>query len=126
MDTTLRLSCYRWRSSLAIMLGLLLLQRPFLASPPPATVEEQAKTVLDKFKAANKAKDANAVSSLLSKDCIIILPEATGVTARARFFTRESYLELLKQRYSETTAVNSNSVIRKISSSDTGDVFVAR
>jgi hypothetical protein len=33
---------------------------------------------------------------------------------------------LLKQRYSETTAVNSNSVIRKISSSDTGDVFVAR
>jgi hypothetical protein len=81
--------------------------------------------VLDKFTAANKAKDANAVSRLLSKDCIIIMPEAIGVSARARFFTRHSYLELLKQRYSETTAVNSKRVIRNISSSDTGDVFVA-
>jgi hypothetical protein len=80
--------------------------------------------VLDKFSAANKSKDANAVSRLLSKDCIIIMPEAVGVSARARFFTRDSYLEVLKQRYSETTAENSKSVIRNISSSDTGDVFV--
>jgi hypothetical protein len=80
--------------------------------------------VLDKFSAANKSKDANAVSRLLSKDCIIIMPEAVGVSARARFFTRDSYLEVLKQRYSETTAENSKSVTRNISSSDTGDVFV--
>ncbi|HEY2681298.1 MAG TPA: hypothetical protein VGI59_08235 [Candidatus Udaeobacter sp.] len=52
------------------------------------------------------------------------MPEAVGVSARARFFTRDSYLEVLKQRYSETTAENSKSVTRNISSSDTGDVFV--
>jgi hypothetical protein len=107
------------------MLWLFLLQLTVPASPPTATVEEQARTVLDKFTAANKAKDANAVSRLLSKDCIIIMPETVGISAHARFFTRNSYLELLKQRYSETTAVNSKRVIRNISNSDSGDVFVA-
>lgn len=124
MDTTRRIIRCRSRSSLVITSLFFLLQLTVPASPPPATVEEQARTVLDKFTAANKAKDANAVSHLLSKDCIIIMPEAVGISARARFFTRDSYLELLKQRYSETTASNSKRVIRNISTSDTGDVFV--
>ena len=124
MNTTRRPSCLRWRFSLAITLCLLLLHRTVPALPPPSTVEEQARSVLDTLGAATKAKDANAVSRLLSKDCIIIMPEAVGVSARARFFTRDSYLELLKQRFSETTATNSKSVIRKVSTSDTGDVFV--
>ena len=123
MGNTRRPSCCRCRFSLAIMFCLFLLQRTFPASPPPATVEEQARSVLDKFSAAMKAKDANAVSRLLSKDCIIIMPEVS-VSARARFFTRDSYLELLKQRFSETTGSNSKRVIRDISTSKTGDVFV--
>jgi hypothetical protein len=52
------------------------------------------------------------------------MTEPAGVSAHARFFTRDTYLELLAQRYSERTATNSKSVIRNISSSDTGDVFV--
>jgi hypothetical protein len=124
MDTTRPPTCHRRSPSLAITLCLFLLQLTLSASPPPTTVEEQARTVLDKFTAANKAKDANAVSRLLSKDCIIIMPEAAGVSARARFFTRDKYLELLKQRYSETAATNSKRVIRNISTSDTSDVFV--
>jgi len=110
--------------SLAIMLCLIPLQLTIPASPSPATVEDQARAILDKFGAAMKAKDANAVSHLLSKDCIIIMPEAVGVSARARFFTRDSYLELLKQRFSETTASNSKRVIRNISTSKNGDVFM--
>jgi hypothetical protein len=43
---------------------------------------------------------------------------------RAHVFTRDSYLELLRQRFSETTATNSKRVIRNVSTSDTGDVFV--
>jgi hypothetical protein len=112
------------RFSLAITVCLFLLRLNVPAAPPPAAVDEQARAVLDKFTAAGKAKDTNAVSHLLSKDCIIIMPEAVGVSARARFFTRDTYLELLKQRFSETTATNSKRVIRNISSSDTGDVFV--
>jgi ketosteroid isomerase-like protein len=87
-------------------------------------LEDEARAVLDKFAAATKAKNADAVSRLLSKDCIIIMPEAVGVSARARFFTRDSYLDLLKQRFSETTASNSKRVIHNISTSNRGDVFV--
>jgi ketosteroid isomerase-like protein len=116
-----RPSCYGWRFPLAITLSLFLLQRTF---PAPPEVEDQAKSVLDKFNAATKAKDANAVSRLLSKDCIVIMPETVGVSARARFYTRDSYLELLKQRFSETRASNSKRVIRDISTSDNGDIFV--
>jgi hypothetical protein len=87
-------------------------------------LEEQARAVLDKFTAAGKAKDTDTISHLLSKDCIIIMPEAVGVSARAHFFTRDTYLESLKQRYSETTAINSKGVIRNISSNNAGDVFV--
>jgi len=124
MDVTRSPRCCRGRFSSAATVCLFLLRLTLPASPPPAAAEEQARAVLDKFTAAGKAKDANAVSLLLSKDCIIIMPEAVGVTARARFFTRDGYLELLKQRYSETTATNSKRVIRNISTSDTGDVFV--
>ena len=52
------------------------------------------------------------------------MPEAVGVSARARFFTRDSYLELLNQRFSERTATNSKRVIRNVSTSNRGDVFV--
>jgi ketosteroid isomerase-like protein len=106
------------------MLCLYGLQFTVPATPPPATVEEQARTVMDKFTAAMKSKDADGVSRLLSKDCIVIMLDSVAVSGRARFFTRDSYLELLKQRYSETTATNSNRVIRDISTSKTGDVFV--
>jgi ketosteroid isomerase-like protein len=112
------------RFSLAITFCFCLLGQVAPVSAAPAAVEEQARAVLDRFTAAGKAKDANAVSRLLSKDCVIIMPEAVGVSARARFFTRDTYLDLLKQRFSETTAINSKRVIRNISSSDTGDVFV--
>src|SRR4051812_21275251 len=110
--------------SLAIMLCLIPLQLTIPASPSPATVEDEARAILEKFAAATKAKDANAVSHLLSQDCIIIMPEPVGVSARARFFTRDSYLELMKQRFSETTASNSKREIRQISTSKNGDVFV--
>jgi ketosteroid isomerase-like protein len=93
------------------------------ASPAPTVADEQARVILDKLTAAGKAKDVNAVSRLLSKDCII-MPEAVGVSARARFFTRNTYLEALKQRFSETTAINSKGVIRNIATNEQGDVFV--
>ena len=109
---------------MAIMFCVFLLQPTVPASPPPPIVEEQARRVLDTFTAAMTAKDANAISHLLSKDCIAIMPEAVGVSAHARFYTRDSYLELLKQRFSETTAANSTSLIRDISTSGNGDVFV--
>jgi ketosteroid isomerase-like protein len=114
----------RVRFLLATTVCIFLARFSVPASPVPATVEEQARAVLDKFTAAGKAKDADAVSRLLSKDCIIIMTEPAGVSARARFFTRDKYLELLKQRYAERAASNSKRVIRDISTSDTGDVFV--
>ena len=124
MNTAQRPSCYRRCFSLAVTVCLFLLQLAAQGSPTPAPAEEKVRAVLDKFTAAAKAKDADAVSRLLSTDCIIIMPEPVGVSARARFFTRDSYVELLKQRYSETTGSNSKRVIRNISFSNRGDVFV--
>jgi hypothetical protein len=124
MDSTRGSRCCCSALSSAATVCFFLLHITVAASPQPATIEQQARAVLDKFTAAGKAKDANAVSRLLSKDCVILMPEAVGVSARARFFTRDSYLELLKQRYSERTASNSKRVIRDVSSSNTGDVFV--
>ena len=60
-----------------------------------ATPEDQARAVLAQWKAAWEAKDVNAASRLLAKDRVIIMTEPAG-GKRARFFTRESYLKLLK------------------------------
>ena len=61
-----------------------------------ATPEDQARAVLDQWKAATGAKDIDAASRLLAKDCVVIMTEPSADAKHARFFTRESYLKLLK------------------------------
>src|SRR5690242_12735785 len=127
ITTTFRkMIIFKWSRRLLLVIGtgLLLLRVSVSASSPSAPVEEQARAVLDKFGAALKAKNTDAIFHLLSKDCTFIMLEGAGVSARARFYTRDTYLELLKERLSGTSAANSNRVIRKISSGDNGDVFI--
>ncbi|PYK72206.1 MAG: hypothetical protein DME44_05185 [Verrucomicrobia bacterium] len=94
------------------------------AAASAATPEDQARAVLDQWKAACKAKDVDAASRLLAKDCVVIMTEPTADPKRARFFTRESYLKLLKERFSTIGATTSTQTTHAVSASDTGDVFV--
>lgn len=89
-----------------------------------ATPEDQARAVIEQFSAATKAKDAEAVSRLLASDCIIIMTEPAAGARRGRFYTRESYLKLLRERFSQTTASISTQTVHTVSSSEAGDVFV--
>jgi ketosteroid isomerase-like protein len=89
-----------------------------------ATPEDQARAVLDQWKAATGAKDIDAASRLLAKDCVVIMTEPSADAKHARFFTRESYLKLLKERFSTIAATTSKDTTHAISASETGDVFV--
>ena len=97
-----------------------------IATASAATPEDQARAVLDQWKAATKAKDIDATSRLLAKDCVVIMTEPAADAKHARFFTRESYLKLLKERFSTTVATTSKETTHAISGSDTGDVFIHR
>lgn len=106
------------RPFLALLLGL-------IATVSAASPEEQARAVIDQFNAAMKAKDADAVSRLLSNDCVIIMTEPSAGTKAARFFTRESFLKLLRDRYAQTTGTTYDETVHSVSPSELGDVFVA-
>jgi ketosteroid isomerase-like protein len=88
-----------------------------------ATPEDRARTVIDQFNTAMKLKNAEAVSRLLADDCTVLMIEPSGATP-ARLFTRENYLKLLKDRFSETAETIYNGTTRSVSLSQSGDVFV--
>jgi ketosteroid isomerase-like protein len=90
-----------------------------------APTEAQAKTIIDEFNAAGAAKDVDAVARLLSSDCLVLMTEPSAGSKRARFFTRESYLRLLTDRYSKTSASAVTRTVQSITISETGDVFLA-
>jgi ketosteroid isomerase-like protein len=94
------------------------------AAASAATPEDQARAVLDQWKAATAAKDIDAASRLLAKDCVVIMTEPSAAAKHARFFTRESYLKLLKDRFSTIVATTSKETTHGISASETADVFV--
>jgi ketosteroid isomerase-like protein len=89
-----------------------------------ATSEEQARGVLDQLKSASDAKDIDAVSRLLAKDCVVVMTEPTAGAKSVRFFTRDSYLKLLKERYSAVAATTHKDTTHAVSASETGDVFI--
>jgi len=89
-----------------------------------ATLEDRARTALDQINTAMKLKDVDAVSRLLADDCTILMVEPNAGAEAARLFTRESYLKLLKSRYSETGETVYNGTIHSVSVSQSGDVFV--
>lgn len=90
-----------------------------------APSEAQAKTVIDELNAAGTAKDVEAVGRLLSSDCLVLMTEPSAGSKRARFFTRESYLKLLRERYSQATATALTRTVQSVSVSETGEVFLA-
>jgi ketosteroid isomerase-like protein len=89
-----------------------------------ATPEEQARGVLDQLKSASDAKDIDAVSRLLAKDCVVVMTEPTAGAKSVRFFTRDSYLKLLKERFSAVAAATQKDTTHTVSASETGDVFI--
>lgn len=86
---------------------------------------EDAKALLDQWQAAWKAKDADAISKLLAKDCVIIMEEPPSAGAKGtRFFDRDSYLKLLHDRLSSLGAFTGKEISRSATASPSGDVFI--
>jgi uncharacterized protein (TIGR02246 family) len=95
---------------------------PSLLTAAP-TPEDEARAVLDEWHAAWKAKDVERAARCFADDCVIIMTEPMAGAKRARFFTRESFLDRLKQRFAQTAATDSKDTLDAISVSDNGDVF---
>jgi hypothetical protein len=86
---------------------------------------DDAKALLDQLQAAWKAKDADAISKLLAKDCVIIMEDPPSAGAKgARFFDRDSYLKLLHERLSSLGAFTGKESSRSVTASPSGDVFI--
>lgn len=87
-------------------------------------IEERARVVIERFDAASKAKNVEAISKLLSTDCFIVMTEPAAGSNRARCFSREGYLKLLAERASKARATETSRVVKSVSVSDVGEVFV--
>jgi len=91
-----------------------------------STIEEQAKTLIDRLDAAQKAKDADAMGRLLSDDCVVIMTDPSGGARAVRFFPKQAFLEAFKKRIASIATSSGSSTIQSVSSSPSGEVFVAR
>jgi hypothetical protein len=89
-----------------------------------ATPEDDAKALFDQYNAAWKARDADAMARLLAPDCVIIMTEPLAGAKRARFFTPESYIKLVRERFAAVSTDNGDNTLHAVSAADTGDVFI--
>ena len=89
-----------------------------------ATPEDDAKAVFDQYNAAWKARDADAMARFLAPDCVIIMSEPAAGAKRARFFTPESYIKLVRERFAAMSTDTGDTILHAVSAAETGDVFI--
>jgi uncharacterized protein (TIGR02246 family) len=94
------------------------------AAATATTPEDDAKALFDHWKAAWKARDADAMARLLAPDCVIIMTEPLAGAKRARFFTSESYMTLVRERFAAMSTDSGRQTLHAVSAAETGDVFV--
>ena len=104
----------------ALLVGFL------VSSTLAATPQEEAKVLIDQLNTAQAAKDEDGVGRLLSDDCVVIMTEPNTGAKATRFFTKKEYLDALRSRDASVSATFFSSTNQVITTSPSGDVFVAR
>lgn len=94
---------------------------PILAADP----EDQARATLGHLNDAVRSKDIDSISRLLSDDCVVMMTNPAEGISGTRFFAKRAYLDLLKERFSKIGPSTSTQTVRRVITSETGEVFVA-
>jgi hypothetical protein len=108
--------------TLVVRITLLLLLSAFTLTA--ATPEDEAKSLFEQWNAAAKAGDADALARLLAPDCVIIMTDPLAGAKHARFFTSESFIRHVRERFSQLADSTTEQTLHAVSAADTGDVFI--
>ncbi|MEY2565036.1 MAG: hypothetical protein QOH88_3229 [Verrucomicrobiota bacterium] len=89
-----------------------------------ATPEDDAKALFERYNAAWRARDADAMARLVAPDCVIIMTEPGAGAKRTRFFPRDSYIKLVRERVAQLADSTTDQTLHAVSAADRGDIFV--